>query len=55
MYNYDDDCEDDEDLEPMMPFDERDHAEKNQGHHLSKKNKLPFSFLMHHYIKATNG
>ncbi len=46
--------DDGEDDEMMLPYDERDQEmHKNQG--LSKKNKLPFSFLMHHYLKATNG
>lgn len=46
--------DDGEDDEILLPFDERD-QDKQTNNVVSKKNKLPFSFLMHHYLKATNG
>lgn len=44
--------DDDEEEEVLQPYDERQQNEAPTG---GKKNKLPFSFLVHHYMKTNNG
>ena len=50
--------DEDEDMEgSLTPYDERDQGNHEQGgvNPTTKKNKIPFSFLMHHYLKTNAG
>ena len=52
----DEDVEDEEDMEGvLLPYDERDKQENGNKNNMNKKNKIPFSFLMHHYMKTNTG
>jgi hypothetical protein len=39
----------------LLPYDERDKQENGNKNNMNKKNKIPFSFLMHHYMKTNTG
>jgi hypothetical protein len=41
-----------------LPYDEREHTETKENgakNTNNKQKKIPFSFLMHHYMKTSGG